>query len=125
MSNKINVVAAVIFERGKYLICQRPLHKRHGDLWEFPGGKVHFRETFENAIKRELFEELSLTLIGIGKLLFTAEEVDSDFAIHFIECFIEGNLKLNEHQSVLWATKEELLHLQLAPSDMNFIQQLR
>ena len=125
MSNKIDVVAAVIYERGKYLVCQRPSHKRHGGLWEFPGGKVHLEETFENAIKRELIEELSLTLVGIGKLLFTAEEADSDFAIHFIECFIEGNLKLNEHQSKLWATKEELLHLQLAPIDMNFIKHLR
>jgi len=125
MSNKINVVAAVICVKEKYLVCQRPKHKRHGGLWEFPGGKVDLNETFENAIKRELFEELSINLINIGKVLYSTGETNSDFVIHFIESQILGKPKLNEHQKKRWATKEELLQLPFAPSDMKFIQQLR
>jgi mutator protein MutT len=60
------VVAAVIQRNDQYLLCQRPAHKRHGGLWEFPGGKVHDGETDFDAISRELTEELEVGVVRVG-----------------------------------------------------------
>lgn len=56
------VVAALIWDRGRFLICQRPAHKARGMLWEFVGGKVEPGETREEALIRECREELAITL---------------------------------------------------------------
>ena len=66
MSGQIRVVAAVISRDDKLLICQRPPHKRHGGLWEFPGGKCDPRESDADAIRRELNEELGVAVVSVG-----------------------------------------------------------
>ena len=60
--NQTNVVAAIIKEKDKYLIVQRNKNKHLGLKWEFPGGKVHDNETFEEALSREIKEELNITI---------------------------------------------------------------
>ena len=62
LERTIDVMAAVVEKDGHYLICRRPEHKRQGGLWEFPGGKVHEGERYEQATKRELAEELEVEL---------------------------------------------------------------
>jgi 8-oxo-dGTP pyrophosphatase MutT (NUDIX family) len=62
----ITVAAAVIQQDGRYLLCRRPAHKRHGGLWEFPGGKLHDGESVTDAIRRELREELHVEPTSVG-----------------------------------------------------------
>ena len=121
----VNVVAAVITSDDKYYVCQRPNHKRHGGLWEFPGGKVNADENYFDAMARELREELALTLVDSAETLFSAQENDSVFCIHFIEAQVTGKPVLNEHQNVKWATLDELLRMKLAPVDSQFIRRIK
>lgn len=120
--SRLTVVAAVVQENGRFLICQRPPHKRHGNLWEFPGGKLEPGESFFDAIRRELFEELALTALSIGAPRQTI--LEPEFEINFIDTFVQGHPIPHEHISVAWATIEELLKLPLAPSDFQFVQEL-
>src|SRR5688500_16930335 len=64
------VLAAVIGRNGRWLICERPLTKRHGGLWEFPGGKLEVGESLADAARREVAEELGVTAIHIGSVLY-------------------------------------------------------
>jgi mutator protein MutT len=82
------VLAAVIRKNGKYLICQRPLHKRHGGLWEFPGGKLEPGESLEETIRRELREELAVELKRLGQHLLEFEDPGSQFTICFVEATV-------------------------------------
>src|SRR5688572_7033833 len=77
----IRVLAAVVHRNGKYLICQRPLNKRHGGLWEFPGGKIESGETNLDAAQRELQEELSVSVTGVRAVLFSSQDPGSEFVI--------------------------------------------
>jgi 8-oxo-dGTP diphosphatase len=70
MPDVIRVVAAVIKRNDYYLICKRPKGKRHGGLWEFPGGKVEEGENIETAARRELAEELDLSVLSFVDYLF-------------------------------------------------------
>ena len=72
--DKIRVIASVITKNSQYLICQRPLNKRHGGLWEFPGGKIRGGESNFDAAFRELSEELGVKVVNTGKLLFSAAD---------------------------------------------------
>lgn len=122
--SRIDVVAAVIKRHDKYFICQRPHQKRHGGLWEFPGGKVDAGETFSDALSRELQEELSLIVTGTGSVLFKARDPNSPFHINFVSTEVTGTPVLHEHEAVRWETIEQLVSLPLAPSDYEFAQTL-
>lgn len=123
-SNIQVVLAAVINRGGRYLICQRPAHKRHGLLWEFPGGKREEGETSEQAIHRELAEELQVEVRKVGEASFTFREPNSNFEIHFVDVEVEGEAQLLEHAALSWSTLEELDLLSLAPSDRAFVEHL-
>lgn len=116
----INVVAAIIKnEGGKILIAKRNLKKSQGGLWEFPGGKIEKDETREEAIIREIKEELTID-IKVDKYL--AEKVfnypDKDINLIAIECKqIKGDIKLNEHEDIKWVNKNELRNFNFAPAD--------
>ena len=119
----IQPVVAVVARRGNtVLVCRRPGHKRHGSLWEFPGGKVHSPETLAEAAARELEEELGLRLVAAGRLLFSHVDPGSVFDIHFLEAEVAGSPELREHTAARWVTVVELLQLELAPSDRVFAQ---
>jgi 8-oxo-dGTP diphosphatase len=121
----VRVLAAVIQREGKYLVCRRPLQKRHGGLWEFPGGKIEEGESDEDALKRELQEELDIEVTGVGKTLFSRNDPDSPFLIEFIETEIFGNPTPIEHSEAIWIDPSELTHLELAPSDAVFASSIR
>lgn len=116
------VIAAVVREGDRYLICQRPAHKRHGGLWEFPGGKVEPGESDLDAAGRELEEELGLTVDGVEAELFAIQDPGSAFLIAFVPVMVSGMPVCHEHDQLAWATPSELHSLPLAPSDRRFVE---
>ena len=122
-TNLIPVIATVIIKESTYLLCQRPEHKRHGNLWEFPGGKIKEGESFEDAAGRELKEELEVKLKSIRNLLYTAQDPDSPYLIYFVETEISGKPKIIEHQEVGWFGLTDLQKLPLAPADAEFVRE--
>ena len=121
MIERVRVVAAVIEREGRVLVCQRPAHKRHGGLWEFPGGKVEEGEDDLTALRRELSEELAVDVVAIGDEIFRNDDAGSHFTIAFIPTVIVGDPQPLEHDAIIWAGDEELESLDLAPSDAMYV----
>lgn len=121
-----DVVAAVIRDgAGRLLIGQRPTHKRHGGLWEFPGGKVDPGETLAQAVARELSEELGLTVTWVAPVpLFSRQDPGQPFRILFLEAAARGTPVLVEHQAVAWIPVPAPDEFDLAPSDAAFVAAL-
>ncbi len=119
------VIACVIRRGARFLVCQRPLHKRHGGLWEFPGGKIEPGECNVQAAERELSEELGITLLRCSPALFEREDPGSHYVIAFVRVDVSGEPHPNEHAAMHWGTIDELLELPLAPSDRAFMEFLR
>lgn len=121
----MRVLAAVIRRNGAYLLGRRPAHKRHGGLFEFPGGKVGPGETDRDAVARELDEELGLEVDHVGPVLFAATDPGSSFHVHFVPVRASGHPVAREHEELRWLTPAELLadRVRLAPSDRRFVQE--
>lgn len=122
----VDVVAAVIRDgRGRLFIGQRPDHKRHGGLWEFPGGKVDPGETLEEAVARELDEELSLSTTWVApEPVFVRVDPGQPFRILFVEAGAAGTPVLTEHQALAWIPVPPPPEYRLAPSDAAFVSAL-
>lgn len=123
-SEPIDVLAAVVKRDGTYLVCQRPAHKRHGGLWEFPGGKLEANESLFDAARRELAEELGVSAVAVEAPLFSVADPGSVFVIRFVPTEIDGEPECLEHTALRWATLSELPSLDLAPSDRRFVEHL-
>lgn len=121
---EIPVVAAVVQENDRYLVCLRPRHKRHGGYWEFPGGKLDPGENLAEAAARELDEELNVQVLSSGPVLFESHDTGSPFRILFVEVTIDGHPEPTEHDAIRWATLEELATMPLAPTDSRFVDYL-
>ncbi len=118
---KVDVVASVIEQDGRFLVCQRPLHKRHGGLWEFPGGKVEPGESYLAAVERELAEELAVHVLSVGAPELAIADAGSEFTIVFLPVEIQGDPECLEHAALRWASEQEALELPLAPSDRLYL----
>ena len=118
------VIAAVIARDGKLLLCLRPAHKRHGGLWEFPGGKMQAGETILDAVRRELAEELGVEALSVGEVHLSVPDPGSTFVIDFVEATIQGIPSSTEHPEIAWVEAERLIDLPLAPSDRVFAEHL-
>jgi 8-oxo-dGTP diphosphatase len=120
----VRVIAAVVEHQGAYLVCQRPPAKRHGSLWEFPGGKLEEGESLFAAAVRELHEELGVTVRAVGEAIFAAQDPGSPFRIQFVPTEIDGTPQCLEHSALRWASLEAIDQLELAPSDRGFVDYL-
>lgn len=116
----VPVVACVMRRDGLYLLGRRPDHKRHGGLWEFPGGKVHEGESRLAAATRELAEELELEVVALGALLHSVRDPGAPYVIEFVEVEVRGTPTAHEHSQVGWFALTELSDLALAPADARF-----
>ena len=122
----IDVVAAVIKKDNKYLIAQRNRDKHFAFYWEFPGGKVNNNESFENALKREILEELSINIKINNKISserFRDEKINVE--VHYFLCEkLDEDIILSEHEDMKWVFKKNLLNFKLAPGDSKIIKYL-
>ena len=118
---KIEVLAAVIERSGSYLIAKRPAHKRHGGLWEFPGGKVLPGESPAEAIARELHEELGVAVDRVSSPVFSVQDPGSVFVIVFTPVSIVGQPLALEHSEIRWCSPEDFHKFHFAPGDRRFI----
>ena len=123
---RIEVVAAIIIDKEKVFATQRG-YGEFKDGWEFPGGKMEQGETPQQALKREIQEELD-TEIEVGELLDTVEYDYPSFHLT-MHCFIStiksGDLILKEHEAAKWLTKETLDSVDWLPADKGLIEKIR
>jgi 8-oxo-dGTP diphosphatase len=125
---KIEVVAAIIYFENKILCVQRPKNKLSyiSEKFEFPGGKIEQGETKEEALKRELLEELNV--IPIIKSFFTTvvhEYPDFELIMHSYICAVKTKeLTLNEHIAQEWLSLEDLSKLDWAAADVPIVNEL-
>ena len=122
MTEPVIVAAAVIVREGRYLVGRRPLHKRHGGLWEFPGGKLLDGETLADAVARELAEELGLEVVRVGSVLARVTDPGSPFVVTFVEVEALGGPRPTEHTEVAWLAPGGLREATLAPADRRFVE---
>lgn len=121
------VVAALIWDGDKFMICQRPAHKARGLLWEFVGGKVEPGETKEQALVRECQEELAVTL-KVGELFMDVIHQYPDLTVHltlFHATIQEGALKKLEHNDIRWITVSEIDQYDFCPADEEILKKIR
>tara|TARA_B100000963_G_C22356568_1_gene549673 strand:- start:313 stop:681 length:369 start_codon:yes stop_codon:yes gene_type:complete len=114
----INVVAAVIKYKNHFFIAQRNRSKDFSFKWEFPGGKVEADETLEEALKREIMEELGVQIEIKQKITqFKYKEKSLDIYLHYFLCVCFGRIYLSEHENGAWVTRSEFNKFDFAPGD--------
>ena len=121
------VVAALIWENDRFLICQRPVHKARGLLWEFVGGKVEPGETPEQALIRECQEELAVT-VEVGEMAKEVTHTYPDLIVHltlFHAAIVAGVPCRLEHADIRWITVEEIPQYTFCPADREILEQLQ
>lgn len=120
------VVAALIWEKDRFMICQRPAHKARGLLWEFVGGKVEPGETKEQALVRECREELAIT-VCVKQVFTEVTHVYPDITIHLtlFSCTIaDGVPQLLEHNALQWITRDEIPLYPFCPADAEILRKI-
>ena len=125
MMKTIEVVAAVIFdEQGRIFATQRG-YGEWKDWWEFPGGKIEAGETRQEALRREIREELEAE-IEVGGLMKTIEYSYPEFylTMHCFRCRLLGGVTLKEHEAAKWLAPDKLQSVRWLPADEDFVRDL-
>ena len=115
----VEVVAALIRDGDRFLICQRPENKARGLLWEYVGGKVEAGETKQEALIRECKEELDV-MISVGDVFMDVVHEYPDITVHltlFHAQIVSGEIRLLEHNAVAWITPDEIPNYAFCPAD--------
>lgn len=123
----VEVVAALIWNKDKFLICQRPANKARALLWEFVGGKVEKGETKEQALIRECKEELNVT-IDVGDIFMEVVHEYPDITVHltlYNATIVEGVLQKLEHNDIKWITIAEISRYDFCPADKDILEKLK
>lgn len=119
----IEVVAALIWDNNKFLICQRPANKARALLWEFVGGKVELGETKEQALIRECQEELAITL-DVADVFIDVVHKYPDITVHltvFNATIAKGTPQMLEHNDIKWITVDEISEYDFCPADIEIL----
>ncbi len=127
MEKVVEVVAALIWENDKFLICQRPTNKARGLLWEFVGGKVEPGETKEQALIRECQEELAITVEPHEVFMEVTHEYP-DIIVHltlFNCAILRGQPQLLEHNDMKWITSVEIQNYEFCPADEEILKKVK
>ena len=122
----VDVVAALIWQGDRFLICQRPAHKGNALLWEFVGGKVEPGETHQEALVRECREELDVTL-AVGEPFMDVVHQYPDILVHLYlyHATIEsGTPTLLEHNDLRWITPAQISDFSFCPADEEILQRI-
>lgn len=122
----IEVVAALIWQGGRFMICQRPAHKARGLLWEFVGGKVEPGETGEQALIRECREELAIT-VSVGEEFMSVVHEYPDVTVHltlFHATVAEGEPQKLEHNDIRWIAPDEIGNYAFCPADEEILDRI-
>ena len=120
------VVAALIWDNDKFMICQRPAHKARGLLWEFVGGKVESGETKGQALIRECREELNV-LLSVGDVFMDVIHEYPDLTVHltlFNATIAEGEPVMLEHNDIRWITPSEIQNYEFCPADEEILAKI-
>lgn len=120
------VVAALIWDNDKFMICQRPAHKARGLLWEFVGGKVEAEETKEAALIRECQEELAVTL-SVGDVFMEVVHEYPDITVQltlFNATIAEGVPQKLEHNDIRWIAPAEIPQYDFCPADVEILDKI-
>lgn len=115
----VDVVAALIWDGEKFLICQRPAHKSNALLWEFVGGKVEPGESHAEALVRECREELDIT-VTVGDLFMELTHTYPDITVHLFlyhAAIAAGVPQMLEHNDLRWITPAEIPQYVFCPAD--------
>lgn len=124
----IEVVGMILMKNGKLLLAKRPMNKQFGGFWELPGGKVELNESYPEALKREISEELSIELDKLAYFDSNIHPINEYQQIKLI-CFLcyqyYGEIKLTEHLDAKWFTKNDLNHIKITPADVKIIESLK
>ena len=122
----IAVVAAVIERDAKILIARRQFGTHLAGLWEFPGGKPEVGETLEEALRREIREELDAD-VDVGERIETVEYdyLDRRVRIAFFRCSLHGEPRPLEGQAIAWVAREDLANYDFPPADAALLERLR
>ena len=121
------VVAALIWQGDKFMICQRPAHKARGLLWEFVGGKVELGETKEQALIRECQEELAITL-SVGDVFMDVVHEYPDITVHltlFDATIADGVPQKLEHNDIKWIKVSEIGNYDFCPADEEILEKIK
>ena len=123
----IEVVAALIWQGDKFLICQRPANKARALLWEFVGGKVEKGETKQSALIRECKEELDVTL-SVGEEFMAVTHTYPDVTVNltlFNASILEGEPKMLEHNDMKWISPQEIPLYEFCPADVEILRKIQ
>ena len=122
----IEVVAALIWREGKFLICQRPANKKRALLWEFVGGKVEQGETKEQALIRECIEELALKVVP-KDVFMEVTHVYPDVTVHLTlyNATAEGEPQRLEHNDIKWIAPSQIDDYEFCPADVDILQKIK
>ena len=121
------VVAALIWQGDKFMICQRPANKARGLLWEFVGGKVEPDETKRQALIRECKEELNI-LLSVGDVFMDVIHEYPDLTVHltlYNAMIAEGEPQKLEHNDIQWITPNEIPNYEFCPADEEILQKIK
>lgn len=120
----VEVVAALIWDKDRFMICQRPAHKARGLLWEFVGGKVEPGETHRAALVRECREELAIT-VKVGTVFCEVTHTYPDITVHltlFNATIEQGTPQLLEHCDLRMITPAEIPQFDFCPADKEILE---
>ena len=122
----VEVVAALIWDKGRFMICQRPAHKARGLLWEFVGGKVEAGETKAQALIRECREELAVT-VAVGDVFMEVIHEYPDITVHltlFNATIADGVPQKLEHNDIQWISPDEIPNYAFCPADEEILRRI-